>query len=142
MLPQAEYRCANEAAMLQLGAQLAKQIEFGSVVYLQGDLGAGKTTLVRGFLVGLGYTGHVKSPTFTLVEPYEFALGQVYHFDLYRLEQPDELLMLGLRDMLSEHSICLFEWPEKAQGVLPSADYGINIDIIGELRIVRLFTDD
>lgn len=113
---------ANESEQLALAAQLAVHIAAGTVIYLQGDLGSGKTTFVRGFLQGLGYEGVVKSPTYTLVEPYELNHKRIYHFDLYRLAEPDELEYAGGRDYFDEESICLVEWPEMAQDFLPVAD--------------------
>lgn len=120
----------NEAAQLALAGRLAKCTEkcsaepgfAGLVIYLQGDLGAGKTTLVRGFLQGLGFQGHVKSPTYTLVEPYQIGSFTIHHFDLYRLGEPDELEYAGGRDYFDGQSINLIEWPEKATGYLPVAD--------------------
>jgi len=112
----------NEEAQLKLAASIARHTKAGCVIFLEGDLGAGKTTFVRGFLQSLGFTGNVKSPTYTLVEPYLINGQQIYHFDLYRLGEPDELEYAGGRDYFDEQSICLIEWPEKAAGYLPVAD--------------------
>ncbi len=113
--------------MLALGVECAKFISPGQVVFLQGDLGAGKTTLAKGLLAAWGYNGVVSSPTFTLVEYYELAEFSVYHFDLYRLESADELEMIGAREMFSLQSICLIEWPDKAADFLPAPDVCFNI---------------
>jgi tRNA threonylcarbamoyladenosine biosynthesis protein TsaE len=117
----------TEADMLALGSLLARACAPGSVVYLQGALGVGKTTWVRGFLRGLGYQGTVKSPTFTLVEPYEARGTRVYHLDLYRLSGPDELEDLGVRDYFDDEAICLVEWPERGRDRLPAADVAITM---------------
>lgn len=117
-----EFFLKDEAAQLKLAASIAASTQAGTVIFLDGDLGTGKTTLVRGFLHSLGFTGNVKSPTYTLVEPYLISKQQIYHFDLYRLGTPDELEYAGGRDYFDRQSICLIEWPEKAKGYLPEAD--------------------
>ena len=110
-----------------LGGMISAEAPAAFIVYLEGDLGAGKTTLVRGFLRGLGYRGNVKSPTFTLLEPYELEDRAVYHLDLYRLADPEELEYLGLRDLLSRDATLLIEWPEQGRGMLPEADIVVDV---------------
>ena len=127
----------NAAATEALGERLAQSVTPG-VVYLQGDLGAGKTTLTRGLLRGLGHQGKVRSPTYTLVEPYRFADFVVYHLDLYRLADPEELEWLGVRDMLAERALLLIEWPERGAGELPAADLVIHLEYAGSGRLVTL----
>lgn len=124
----------DEADTVALGSRLAAVLTPGMLVFLQGDLGAGKTTLCRGLMGGLGHTGAVKSPTYTLVEPYENTVPPVYHFDLYRLGDPSELDGIGLRDYLDSDHLCLVEWPERGDGVLPPADLIITIRPAGSGR--------
>jgi tRNA threonylcarbamoyladenosine biosynthesis protein TsaE len=145
----------DEAAMLQFGNGIAVAISRGFensldnndfpkvsgsafLIALQGDLGAGKTTLSRGLLLGLGHVGAVKSPTYTLVEPYDLALGQVCHFDFYRLQDPEELEYMGFRAYLVESRLGLVEWPERGAGFLPEADMLIEIVQLHEGRKLTL----
>ena len=118
----------TEEDTMFVAGMFAMAIGAGGVIYLEGDLGAGKTTFVRGFMRGLGFLDAVKSPTFTLVEPYELGRGQVYHFDLYRLGHPEELEYLGVDDYFNENALCLIEWPEKGSGYLPDCDILLSIE--------------
>lgn len=132
---------ADESDTEQLGRELAKRVMAsgqGLTVFLNGDLGMGKTTLSRGVMRGLGHEGAVKSPTYTLVEPYEDLRPTAYHFDLYRLGDPEELEYMGIRDYFTGQSLCLIEWPERGKGLLPEADLEIRLEREGGGRSVLL----
>ena len=121
-----------------MGARLATCLRPGGILYLEGPLGAGKTTLVRGILRALGHQGSVKSPTYTLVESYEAGGLRLHHFDLYRLADPEELEYLGARDFFDADALCLVEWPSKGAGLLPAADLEIILECAGEGRRLTL----
>lgn len=124
--------------MLALGARLAGNLAGGQVWTLSGDLGAGKTTLVRGMLRGLGFEGRVKSPSYGLVESYDVGGLRVHHLDLYRLSDPDELDFIGLEDLIGPASALLIEWPERGRRRLPGATHRIDISFAEAGRRVRL----
>ena len=123
------FSLADEAATLVLGSRLAKALALGISIWLQGDLGAGKTTLTRGVLRELGFHGRVKSPTYTLVEVYELSRFNLYHFDLYRFADPDEWEDAGFREYFNSASVCLVEWPDKAAERLPPPDLRVRFEI-------------
>ena len=133
-------RIPSPGAMQQLGAALAAAlpVDDGCVVYLQGELGTGKTTLARGLLGALGHDGRVKSPTYTLVESYPLGAWTVHHLDLYRIERPAEVAHLGVRDLGGPGELVLVEWPERGAGVLPRPDLTVFLQYDGETRLAEL----
>ncbi len=128
------FRLEGEAGQLAFGGRLAKAVGDRALIYLEGDLGAGKTTLVRGFLNARGHAGNVKSPTYTLIEPYQLAGKMLYHLDLYRVADPGELEYLGLREMLQEDAVVLVEWPQRGEGWLPAADLVVALEYADQGR--------
>jgi tRNA threonylcarbamoyladenosine biosynthesis protein TsaE len=127
---------SDEDATVAFGQTLAQACKGRGLFTLSGNLGTGKTTLSRGLIQSCGHTGAVKSPTYTLVEPYEIGAQRIYHFDLYRMEDPEELEFIGLRDYLAEDALVLIEWPEKAFGVLPAADIEFKLAIENRGRVI------
>jgi tRNA threonylcarbamoyladenosine biosynthesis protein TsaE len=127
----------NEHDMLQMAANLASVCQAPLVLYLSGPLGAGKTTFTRGFLAGLGHQGKVKSPTYTLVESYQYQDIQINHFDFYRIHDPEELELMGIRDYFTDKTIGIIEWPEQGQGYIPKPDIQCTIHPVGELRQIN-----
>lgn len=122
-----DFYFADESAMLDFAARAGEKLPAGLTIYLHGTLGMGKTTFTRGLLQGLGHSGKVKSPTYTLVEAYDFLSPVLYHFDLYRLADPEELEYLGIRDYLDGKAVSVIEWPEKGAGILPPADLDLTL---------------
>lgn len=127
---------------LQFAARLAPLCAPPFIIHLQGDLGAGKTTFSRGFLQSLNFNGNVKSPTYTLVEPYELKDITVFHFDLYRLHHPQELIELGMEDYCDDHSICLIEWPDKGGDFVPAADIICHLQLSEAGRCLTLYANN
>lgn len=125
-------------ATAALGAALAAGAASGRLLVLRGDLGTGKTTLVRGMLRALGHAGRVKSPTYTLVEPYRVSSLDFYHFDFYRLQDRSEWDQGGFRDYFNANSLCVVEWPERVADLLPLADVELSLQYAGEGRRARL----
>ncbi|BGI50860.1 MAG: tRNA (adenosine(37)-N6)-threonylcarbamoyltransferase complex ATPase subunit type 1 TsaE [Arsenophonus endosymbiont of Ceratovacuna japonica] len=124
----------NEKDTINLGYRLSFCFKKCFIIYLYGDIGSGKTTFSRGFLQGLGYIGHIKSPTYTLVEKYFLVSNIIYHFDLYRLNNPEELEFIGIRDYFCHQAIYLIEWPKKGKGILPYADIKLYLSYYNNLR--------
>ncbi|MGQ0333946.1 tRNA (adenosine(37)-N6)-threonylcarbamoyltransferase complex ATPase subunit type 1 TsaE [Halomonas elongata] len=129
---------ADEDRQVALGECLGRALAGRGRVYLEGELGAGKTTLTRGILRAYGHQGAVKSPTYTLVEPYELAQARVHHFDLYRLGDPEELEFIGGRDLLGEDALCVIEWPGRGEGWLPAPDLRVHLTLEGQGRLASL----
>lgn len=129
---------ASTEATEQFGAELWRVLPPKCLVFLYGDLGAGKTTLVRGLLQAAGHPCAVKSPTYTLVEEYRIGGRKIYHFDLYRLADPEELEWIGIRDYLDEEAVCIIEWPEMGEGMLPSPDVSIRLRAQDAGRLVSV----
>lgn len=128
----------SEEETALFGAELWRVLPKKCLIFLNGDLGAGKTTLTRGVLRAAGYQAVVKSPTYTLVEEYTLADGQLFHFDLYRLKDPEELEWIGMSDYLDQQSLCFIEWPELGKGFLPLPDVELNIKTVGEARVINI----
>ncbi|WP_412480779.1 tRNA (adenosine(37)-N6)-threonylcarbamoyltransferase complex ATPase subunit type 1 TsaE [Azonexus sp. IMCC34839] len=137
----AVFQLPDEAATQRLGEALAPILQPGLVIYLDGDLGAGKTTLARALIRALGHTGPVKSPTYSLVEVYVFSSLYLYHFDFYRFESPEEFLDAGLGEYFNDTAICLVEWPERAEGCVPPADLRLRLHHAGVGRVVEALAD-
>ena len=132
----------DEKSTLAFARKLSEHLPSKALIYLNGPLGAGKTTFVRGILLASGHQGSTKSPTYTLVEPYSLTHQKFYHFDLYRLGDPEELEYIGIRDYLDEEAICLIEWPDKGKGFIPNPDLVINLNYEGEARSITLEISD
>ena len=132
----------DEAGTAALGASLSRALAPGLTIYLHGDLGAGKTALTRALLHAAGHAGHVRSPTYTLAEPYSVQIAgqnvEVIHFDLYRMGSPEEFLEAGFREYFNPRTICIVEWPEKAEALLPPPDLNVFLAVAGEGRDVEL----
>ena len=124
-----------------LGDSASQFISAGVVIFLKGDLGSGKTTLCRGVLRHFGYSGAVKSPTYTIVEPYEIEFGQINHFDFFRIKHPYELDFIGINDYFLPDMLCLVEWPEKGIGAVPKVDLSVSIETDGATRKISLTPD-
>ncbi|MGZ0080634.1 tRNA (adenosine(37)-N6)-threonylcarbamoyltransferase complex ATPase subunit type 1 TsaE [Methylomonas sp. YC3] len=121
-----------------LGAALWQALPAKCLLFLYGDLGAGKTTLVRGLLRAAGHSGAVKSPTYTLVEEYEVDGRRLFHFDLYRLKDPEELEWMGMDDYLNQNALCCIEWPQMGAGFLPNADVEVSLNYFEQQRTAEI----
>jgi tRNA threonylcarbamoyladenosine biosynthesis protein TsaE len=133
-----EYHLAALSDTERVAAYLATNLKAPCIIYLHGELGTGKTTLVRAFLRAKGVTGRIKSPTYTLIEPYDLPNETIFHFDLYRLNSAEELDSIGIDEYFTSSSICFIEWPEKAEGRLPPPDVECFLSYAGDERVLRL----
>lgn len=131
----------NEEAQVAFGEMLGDVLQGRGLVYLEGELGAGKTTLTRGVLRAYGHLGAVKSPTYTLIEPYELGARRVYHLDLYRLSDPEELEFIGGRDVLSDDALSIVEWSSRGEGWLPTPDIRLSLEVVAQGRLATLTAD-
>ena len=134
---------SNEKNTLDLGENISTHLSAGLLIFLKGDLGAGKTTLARGLIMGLGHTGSVKSPTYSLIEQYEFDVFTLNHFDLYRFTNPNEWFSSGFQEYINSYDVNLIEWPEKSAELLPKPDLEIELTYKNESRIayINSFTE-
>ncbi len=132
----------NAEATEAFGAELSRQLPQKCLIFLKGQLGAGKTTLVRGLLRALGHQGAVKSPTYTIVEEYMSGSRAIIHFDLYRLSDPEELEWIGIDDYLAQDAVCLIEWPEMGEGFLPEPDLVLTLSVVGQERSLKVDTSN
>lgn len=135
---QQRFRLPDEDSQIRLGRHLGAALDWQGHIWLEGDLGAGKTTLTRGILRGAGHEGAVKSPTYTLLEPYDVSGRRIHHFDLYRLGDPEELAFMGARDLFEEGSLNIIEWPSMGEGELPTPDLIVmlTLDVPGRIADV------
>lgn len=144
------FYCEDETKLLEFGQSFALALKkyllqdqnHSLVVYLNGELGAGKTTLTRSIVRAFGHQGNVKSPTYTLLEEYQLTPFSLYHFDLYRLADPEELEFMGIRDYFKPQTLCLLEWAVKGKGMIPEADFVIQIDYKNEGRQISLLAQN
>lgn len=136
--PDLTIHLASENETLQFGARLAAAAGTRAVLFLYGPLGAGKTTLTRGFLRGLGCQEKIKSPTYTLVEAYDLPDRTVFHFDFYRLNDPQELEHIGIQEYFQDTAVCLVEWPEKGLSYLPEPDLACYLMLQEQGRDIRV----